>query len=66
MAYSDTAVRYLTIEPSTTNQAHNIWYNKMNPSERFEVMQLVGDKPNASQKLNACLNYIEDHLEQFK
>lgn len=65
MAYSDTSVRPLTIAKSKTNIAHNIWYNKLTPMQRFDVGQNVDESLSGLNKLNACLNYIEDNLELF-
>ncbi|ARR10537.1 MULTISPECIES: hypothetical protein [Vibrio harveyi group] len=64
--YSDCTVRPMTVEPSKTNQAHNVWYQQLTPVQRLEVMENVDASLTAEKKLNACLNYIEDHLEEFQ
>jgi hypothetical protein len=65
MSYSDSTVRQLTIAKSKANIAHNAWYNELTPIQRFEIGQKVDCKLSGLNKLNACLNYVEDNLEQF-
>lgn len=43
--------------------ANQIWYSKMNPSDRLEVMNIVGEvKGSALMKLRVCHAYIADQL----
>jgi hypothetical protein len=63
MSYSDSSVRPLTISTSNTNVSHDIWYNKLSPIQRFDIAQKVSSDLSGLDKLNACLNYIEDNLK---
>lgn len=59
--YNNAEVRSLTIQDSKTNQAHHVWYSLLTPIERLKI------HPNLKgiRKLNACLNYVEDHIDSL-
>lgn len=63
--YSNSEVRPLTLGDSATNKAHEIWYCHLTPLQRCEVMGCVELSLSQGNKLNACLNYIEDNQEYF-
>ncbi|QQM15501.1 hypothetical protein BECP10_00012 [Escherichia phage vB_EcoS-BECP10] len=43
--------------------ANQIWHSKMNPQDRLEVMNIVGEvKGSALMKLRACHSYIAKQL----
>ena len=43
--------------------ANQIWCSKMNPSDRLEVMNIVGEvKGSAMAKLRKCTAYIAEQL----
>ncbi len=63
--YRNIEARPLTIEASKTNDAHAIWYQLLTPSERYDVMQIIDLSVSGKDKLNACLNYIEDNIEHY-
>ncbi len=58
---ADTKLRALTVEDSKTNQAHNMWYSAMTPTQRYEVSAMFSELP-VNQRLTASLNYIEDNI----
>ncbi|WP_214654796.1 hypothetical protein, partial [Vibrio anguillarum] len=60
--YSNTEVRPLTIDDSPTNRAHQMWYSTLNPQERLVIMNKMNPNLSGLDKLNACLNYIQDHV----
>ncbi len=64
--YSNTEVRALTLNHSETNEAHEIWYSHLTPVQRLDVAERVDKALEGAEKLNACLNYIEDNLAHFK
>ena len=55
----------LEMEPSMSNLelANQVWHSKMNPQDRLEVMNIVGEvKGSALMKLRACHSYIAEQL----
>ncbi len=66
----NTEARKLTVGKSSANAAHKIWYSKLSPSQRYELGQKIekayGRPMKISDKLNACLNHIEDNLSDFE
>lgn len=53
------------IEPQMTKLelANQIWASKMEPADRLEVMNIVGEvKGSALMKLRACTAYIAEQL----
>lgn len=55
----------LEMEPNMSNLeiANQVWHSKMNPQDRLEVMNMVGEvKGSALMKLRACHSYIAEQL----
>lgn len=55
----------LEMEPNMSNLelANHVWHAKMNPQDRLEVMNIVGEvKGSALMKLRACHSYIAEQL----
>lgn len=46
------------------NQASEIWYNKLTPMQRLEVMNLF-DIKSITKKFRACINHIANNIEQY-
>jgi hypothetical protein len=44
--------------------ATDIWHGKLNPMQRFEIMQMF-DFKTISKRYNSCINYIANNLEKF-
>lgn len=66
MKVFDYSSRELTIKQSNTNTAHHIWYSIFTHLERYHFPRKIGcDLFPVENRLNACLNYIEDNLHQF-
>lgn len=63
--YNNAEVRSLTIQDSKTNQAHHVWYSLLTPMERLEIANKIHPNLKGIRKLNACLNYVEDHIESL-
>ena len=64
--YNNAKLNPLTLNANTVNdQAHEIWYSKMTPIERLDVMRKVKDYKSMALKLRACLNYIADNIKNY-
>ncbi len=46
--------------------AQQYWVQYMNPSERLEIMNHVGDFKTIAKKLSACLKIIENEIRGTK
>lgn len=57
----DTKIRPLTVNPSNTNKAWQI-FQDMTPMERFEMSQKFSSVSDINKRQTAILNHIEDSL----
>ena len=56
----------LTVKGNTNaDLANEIWYNKLNSVQRFEISNMFSSYKNTANRFRASINYIADNLEKF-